>query len=978
MAIRPSIYIGLGGTGIKAISHTKKLYEEAYKGVENIPGQIAFAAIDFDLGAPKDPSLATDINDNFLSFANVSAASPKTLYDVRSKRGEYGWVFPSNVKFIGNKISDGASQVRTYGRFLTEMIQDSIIRRISDCITQVRDIQSTLDATEVANQPIDIHIAMSLAGGTGAGSFLNVAQLIRDRFPANGIRIIGYGVLHSVFRTMDPSGNQTPRVVANAYASILDLDYLMEASSDKPIKVSINGRIQELTEPIYDEFYVIDNETENSKKVTDIQQLCEVIGLCMYVSGGEMGTTIRSGTSNFGWKQGSYNISPKLGWVQGLGACQVVYKGKELAEIYSLKAALYLITNMQNISLDADFAAIQWAIENNIREDLDYDQLIDSIYDLKKAKLGTAPLDTKDSLIQIKEAVKRYIEQFPKFPDTKVINARIASLEESLHDKVTSLLNAENGIANTKEFLTRMITNLTIYRTEMDTERSDYEKSAQDKQSALENEYKDYETLSKKITIGKGKKMEALLDDVIGRRAKGILIDRIEAERRKVASAIYTALLVAATSLYNKVESLYDKLSSLKNIYTESLTSKQNESSTLQVFEYDLSAQERKTMTFLPDDDFCNGYFRSLGKSILDVDINEELGKGILGYCASLPQAKAYCDKLIIDVIENLSPADYATFKKIVAEKSSRLLRLDDRGQFSVTRNMLPTAMLVQNYLISTYNGNRVCRLQSDTAFLQADTIRKKFIFSEFDSMRQKIIFYRSDMAIIPYCVGAFDESTVEREYNVLIRDAMSANTTSFNPHFDKQIFDNMRNTDFKLEPEMKNEAEFYWVCGHLFGWRDITESQYIMEKDSNGIPVKIERKEDVQHTKYIRCYKGKYQVWNEKGKAKSLEGKWESLGNTTQREKAFSYFKVAALPELRNTLHDKILEDLRSKGKEVYKMMIKGIIEDGYADYIDKVACTDKNSLTYESKQNGEKERFLEEWEFITKDLINTIENFK
>lgn len=57
---------------------------------------------------------------------------------------------------------------------------------------------------------------------------------------------------------------------------------------------------------------------------------------------------------------------------------------------------------------------------------------------------------------------------------------------------------------------------------------------------------------------------------------------------------------------------------------------------------------------------------------------------------------------------------------------------------------------------------------------------------------------------------------------------------------------------------------------------------------------------------------------------------------------------------------------------------MIQSVIDDGMADYIDKIACTDKNSLTYFSKQNGETERFVKEWEFIQKDFINSIENFK
>lgn len=42
---RPSIYIGIGLTGIQAITKTRKMFEDAY-GKDNIPHWIAFLAID--------------------------------------------------------------------------------------------------------------------------------------------------------------------------------------------------------------------------------------------------------------------------------------------------------------------------------------------------------------------------------------------------------------------------------------------------------------------------------------------------------------------------------------------------------------------------------------------------------------------------------------------------------------------------------------------------------------------------------------------------------------------------------------------------------------------------------------------------------------------------------------------------------------------------------------------------------------------
>ena len=44
--MKPTIYLGLGGTGNLAISNAKRLYEEEY-GKGNIPSSVAFVTVDF-------------------------------------------------------------------------------------------------------------------------------------------------------------------------------------------------------------------------------------------------------------------------------------------------------------------------------------------------------------------------------------------------------------------------------------------------------------------------------------------------------------------------------------------------------------------------------------------------------------------------------------------------------------------------------------------------------------------------------------------------------------------------------------------------------------------------------------------------------------------------------------------------------------------------------------------------------------------
>ncbi len=979
--IRPSIYIGLGGTGILAISKTKKMYEDAY-GKGNIPEQIAFAAVDFDLTMENDKNLATEMKDDFISLRNMSS-SPKQLYNVGSQQGEYAWMFPANSRFIGDRISDGASQVRTYGRFLTEMITSSIDRRIADCITQVKNIQNSFEHDEEKNQPIDVHIAMSLSGGTGAGSFINVAHLIRDKYH-NQVNLIGYGVLHSVFRTMDPSTNKSPRVVANAYSAILDLDYLMEASNDNPVKVTFMDTSKELKQPLYDEFYVVDNETENGKRVDDIKKLCEVLGTCLFVAGGEMGSKIKSGQSNTGWKNGNFNISPKIGWVQSLGACQVVYKGELLSEIYGLKAALEIIRKLRHRDADIQQKSVNWTEEVGIREDGgdEHNQMIDSIYSPQKISAIKLPrLDIKDSMTEIKAAVNKYINTLVDFPSDKDIKTKNNKITDDLFNKVTGLLNAENGIGNSLGFLDSLNSLLTKFKNEMESERSVYEKKQTETNNVLNSRnYKEYEDYAKKLFSTKAGKEERLTD-LVARQAQKVLKEKLEAERRRVAYVIFTNILAEVDTLKKRINEIDKKLSSLYNDYQSELAVRQSTSETSLVFEYDLSYNDRLNMDFNSSDVIISDYVASLNKSLFDVELKKELNIGLKTFVASLRKAKEYRDKLIVDVIENLDEDQYKRLKKEIAEKSSRLLRLEDRGQKNRTRNnALATSMLVQNYLISLYNGKDDAgntlksRIEKDHSFLK--DIKKEFVSSNFDSMKQKIIFYRSDMAIIPYCIGSFDDVTVDREYTSLLLDAGQTKTTSFNPHFDKDMYTEMRLKDFKLKPEMQNEAILYWVCGHIFGWQEIKEIKYLMQKDINGTPQKIDDKEEVEHKKYIVVNKGKYFYWNEDGESKGLDGKWVSLNNTNRRDQAFMWFKTVALPQIKQTLTNKIQSDIKSKGKAYYDALIDSIIDAGKYDYIDHIVCSDKNSLTYYTQQKGEDKQFDEEWKYIEKQLKSALNN--
>jgi hypothetical protein len=186
MARRPSIYIGLGGTGIMAISQTKKLFEDEY-GVGKIPQEIAFLGIDFDRSSPAQSDLPANIIGDYLQLN--AATNPIQHYEVQSKQyNAYDWMFKANTQYIDSAIQNGAKQVRTTGRLYTDIVLSTIAARLKTCRDTVLRMSNV---TGGMNTGVDIHLSMSLSGGTGAGSFITIAALIRKLFHGQEFRLFG-------------------------------------------------------------------------------------------------------------------------------------------------------------------------------------------------------------------------------------------------------------------------------------------------------------------------------------------------------------------------------------------------------------------------------------------------------------------------------------------------------------------------------------------------------------------------------------------------------------------------------------------------------------------------------------------------------------------------------------------------------------------------------------------------------------------
>ena len=781
--MKQTIYIGLGGIGCLTLSHIKKQFENEY-GVGKIPTEIAFMAIDFNSRPVHDyPAGLTD------DFVQINLENDwRTAYEQGHKRGEYSWMFEQN-----SHILDACSSLQTSGRFYFEFYLSEIKHKLNGLI--IKTCQNALWEYE----GVSIYIITSLCDGLEAGMLIPLATAIREEFGYR-VNLYGCGVAH------EDVDDFLPGFMHRTIAPIIDLDYVMHASPEYPIEMEVGGRKIVLTQPIFDGFFVIDDRF-NQGEITTIADLCKVIGTCLYACGNEVGDTVEAVINNIGPKEGRHHVGSKAGWVQGLGACQVVYKGELLAKTYGLKAAVELIRKMRQEGTDIHQAALNWTEEVGIREDgNEYNLLTDSIYAPAAIQKLRAPnLDVRDTDAAIQDSLNRYFVALVDFPTEEILKNRTSALKVALYEKVAKYLLSENGVGNSLKFLGSLKWICEKYRTEMDGEAKKFNQSKEEKQANFDaSAFKKYnDEKHGRFTWNRDQRNQELLDEYVARPAKEILKDLHEAKRREAARDIFIALLAEIDILIQSLKGLDQKLAILSYEYETELLNVQRETSDALIFEYDLSYNERVNMTMDSNDIVVADFIVSLGKSLTKVDIDTELNEKIKQYTESLPQAQNYRDKIITEVIDNLPDEEYQKLKKEIEIKSARWLSIDSRGQQVNGRRCFVEDAIVKNEIVLMYSNDKEYenRLQKDVTFLQNVEV-KQFLYVDKAVAKKKMIFCRIDGSVIPYCIDFINYVAMER-YKENIQEAEQG--LAENPHLDRHWFEKMRAEGFSLKPKFEN-----------------------------------------------------------------------------------------------------------------------------------------------------------------------------
>jgi hypothetical protein len=194
-----------------------------------------------------------------------------------------------------------------------------------------RDLQAI--PAQPGGQPLTeeyrIYVAGSVAGGTGAGSFLDTAVMLRHVFRSFKYQLIGIVALPEAFAPTLRGQQLDAQSRGNAYAVLKELQYLQDGPVhwDDPetytFQYSLGGDVRTITlnERPFDILYVVDNQNQHGGALRNLTDIYEMVAQQLSV---EIG-------SPFGAKFASAQANERA--IMGLAPCPETHRPANMSSL---------------------------------------------------------------------------------------------------------------------------------------------------------------------------------------------------------------------------------------------------------------------------------------------------------------------------------------------------------------------------------------------------------------------------------------------------------------------------------------------------------------------------------------------------------------------------------------------------------------------------------------------------------------------
>jgi hypothetical protein len=923
--LKRSLFIGLGGTGALALLNTKKRFLDTYG---EIPPMISFLCIDTDINT-QSKSLSRDnilenhtIKDSKVKLDNseilfIGVRGAEMAYE-RQKDTLFSWLPNENRSALKNLVN-GAGQVRSNGRFALHFnytdIIDIVSRKVNDLLNM--NMNDNLKYASKGEE-IEVNFVFSVAGGTGCGTFIDLAYLVKEAIGNTPANSIAFMVLPDVFTNMH-SGIAMANVRPNCFGAMKDMDFLMQKNiGDLGLTIKYESREIKIKENPFDVVFTVNSKTTSGETITNVTDIAEQIGLAMFVGASELSANINSAYDNVlsVLSGGALDVLNKKAWAGGVGVSELYYDGNSMGIIYAKKASISLINNLITESSASQNLADNFidSPDVNIRENDGNDFLIDSL--LSKAPISRFP--SIDDISDVNSIIENYLSNSQINSVNQIEESyteKVSSVDKELRRELKSILNKDSGVANAIEFLRSLKTQLNIFQSEMEEEEEEFLKKEKNlrSQNHADQEYLHSNTgLSAIFTKGAINSTKRDLSE----RTNQLSVTQNEVLRRKYAKKFLNQLVAVVEDMNEITSRIAQRLKSAKESFAlEVERFSNNVTEKRKTFVIDLHSNEVNKIKVSDDEFVVSDFINTLtsGNGIYDFhEIGEDVIKGYLwNFTKELKKSLDYRNMKIDDVVRGLSEEKRKDLAKQLISKSNALWNYDYKG-YKINPNIHEHFLIGLPQVDSGFKNDFSSLTSSDNL---------DFVATGVDN---KVICYRMEVAVPVYAVN--DVESYERDYQ----------QSNISHHIDSNWEANMKRSGYSIYPSQKEDDSLSaWVAGLIFGYvkYDSNDSTFFVKSPKYGDP---------------------------------LQDYWKKLGD--YRDVAYNSF-------VREQHVDEIIEIINTEKNNLGEDATKEKFADVVENYLDKYS---RNNIKKDDLVKREYEQIAEllrkEINFVTKELTKLV----
>lgn len=842
--LKRMIYIGVGGTGIETVLQVKD-YFKSISPNDEFPPMIKFLMVDTDKEALKNFNLKSE------EYFPIAEKNASAIFSAHKER--YSTLpNPSRIR----SLNAGAGQVRSLGKFALSSKEYTVgtttlsfsdkFRRIYDEVLNIHDENENF---ELLGDDVEVHIAFSLCGGTGSGSFLSIAYLIRQIVPT--CKLFGYGFSHNFFTNL-PTAD---RIKTNAYASLLELDHCMHA--DEPAYQGIKYPTESyINQPPFDSFMFIDNRTNTKDNTvtpymyptTAKAQVEKRVCYAMALSAGDLGVAGASVTDNIidDIAGGTFNVTfsdsneEKKGWVSSLGVSEIICKSNSEEDLFSAKLSIKILKelNASNSNISAATEAYNWVKEFELNESGDtddHDAVVNYLVSPDDFENVVATEITQDTLERGKSDFLKRVE-IKSSAIEKKISDKEESIKELLRSKIQTVLfpktGSSLGIAGTIEVLKKFEGLMNNYKAVMENECNIETSNI----SLHKNEWSDACDTMSRLVRGYTYNKESRISQCES--------DLCYAAQEEFKSDCQLRRRIAAKTLFEKIATFaknqYETLENFKTRVSDAITTKEEEIQTINsTFTIDannwgtidltkqaenLETTKVSDIVYSLDDFFKSTNYISVDELAGCTNIDEKVDKfADKEYEKHLTKIGGSINSKypIIRILQSLSDTELDTYLKNAANKYSMpLMDIDKFGEdVNVTEHI---------FIGAPGGDNCDSRIKDHMKSILGDTVDPRWIDTKDPN---RLLIYRQIGVIPPYFITGVSAgrntffrsgSCQEKFENSINKDYVPFTDTAFDDAYKKKGFRLDRNKKENMDMGIES-----WVQCFILG---------LIERSANGI----------------------------------------------------------------------------------------------------------------------------------------------